>query len=207
VGVTRKGSYGDFTGEIYALALTDSGLYVGGGFDSAGGVAAKGVAVYDFDKGWQALGDSVSSTYTPYVYALAASPDGVYAGGEFTAAGTAQTSSLARWDGKRWQALGDGLSESASVKALAVFDGSVYVGGQFSSAGDAPASAFTRWGPPAAVEVVRPQIQGSNARATATPRANPRPGATATPTPCPTRTTTGGGVAGQGAPCGRPSRR
>ncbi len=208
VGVTRKGSFDDFSGEVYALALTDSALYVGGLFDSAGGVAARGVAAYDFKEGWQALGDSVSSTYTPYVYSLAASPDGVYAGGEFTAAGTAQTPSLARWDGKRWQALGSGLSAGASVKSLALFDGSLYVGGQFSSAGGAPASAFTRWGPPGAVEVARPQIQGGNARATATPRpSSQRPAATATPTACPTRSTTGGGVAGQAAPCGRPSRR
>lgn len=127
VGITRKGSFDDFSGEVYAVALTENALYVGGVFDRAGGVAARGVAVYDFQKGWQALGDSVSNAYTPYVYALAAGPEGVYAGGEFTAAGTAQTTSLARWDGKRWNGLGAGLGTGAVVKALAVGDGSVYV--------------------------------------------------------------------------------
>jgi len=223
VGVTRKDSFDDFSGEIYALALTKKALYVGGIFDRAGGVVAQGVAVYDFEQGWQALGSGVSSTYTPYVYSLAASPDGVYVGGEFMAAGTARTPSLAYWNGmwKRWEALGSGLGTDASVKALALFDNSVYVGGEFIAAGDGPASAFARWGPPAAVEVARPQIQGGNTVATATPRpssqrpratATPRPSsqrprATATPTPCPTRSTTGAGGAGQSAPCGRPSRR
>ena len=211
VGVTRLGAFDEFSGEVYALAVTEQALYVGGVFDSAGGVATRGVATFDFDEGWQALGDSVSSIYTPYVYSLAVSPDGLLAGGEFTAAGRAQTSSLARWDGtrKQWEGLGGGLSPGASVRALAVFGESVYVGGQFVSAGTSPASAFARWGPPVHVQLTQSQILGRYARPTATPR--PTLGPTATPTPTPTpcaiRPVTGGGVAGQVAPCGLPSRR
>ncbi|MCL4831997.1 MAG: hypothetical protein KJZ86_06135 [Caldilineaceae bacterium] len=203
VGVTRKGSYGDFSGEVYALALTEKALYVGGLFDRAGGVAARSVAAYDFQKGWQALGDSVSNAYTPYVYALAAGPDGIYAGGDFTAAGAAQTPSLAHWDEmwQRWEALDGGLSSGAVVKVLTVGDGSLYVGGQFSAAGGAPAAAFARWGQPVTIPVVRPQIRGGNSRVT------PTPAPTAAPTPCPTRKATGAGVTGQSAPCGGPTRR
>lgn len=215
IGVTRLGTFDEFSGEVYALAVTESALYVGGVFDSAGGVAARSVAAFDFDEGWHALGDSVSSIYTPYVYSLAVSPDSVYAGGEFTAAGTALTSSLARWNGmwKRWEALGDGLSAGASVKALALFNDSLYVGGQFISAGTAPASAFGRWGPPMPMNTTLPQIQGRNARGTPTPtptsRASLAPTATPSPspTPCAIRPVTGSGVAGQAVPCGRPSRR
>ncbi len=197
VGVTRLGTFAEFSGEVYALAVTESALYVGGVFDSTGGVAARGVATFDFDEGWQALGESVSSTDTPYVYSLAVSPDGLFAGGEFTAAGRAQTSSLARWDGERkqWEGLGNGLSPGASVRALAVFGDSLYVGGQFVSAGTSPASAFARWGPPVQVQLTQSQVLGRYAMPTPTP------------TPCAIRPVTGGGVGGQAVPCGLPSRR
>ncbi len=203
LGVTRRGSFGDdFGGEIYALALTERALYVGGIFDKAGGVAAKEVAAFHFKEGWQALGDSVSKEYNPAVYALSAAGDSVVVGGEFTAAGTAKTASIARWDEiwGSWQALGDGLNADASVRALALFDGSVYVGGQFVSAGGAPAAAFARWGPPASEEVVRPQIRGRASTPTST-RTPTRTGVNPTPTPCPTRAATGQPT------CGRPSRR
>ena len=63
VGVTRRGSFDDFAGQVYTLALTDSALYVGGVFDKAGNVAASGVALFDFQRGWQALALGVSIMY------------------------------------------------------------------------------------------------------------------------------------------------
>jgi len=158
VGVTRQGNSGEFAGEVYTLAVTESALYVGGVFDKAGDVPASSVALFDFRRGWQSLGDGVRSIYTPSVYALAVVGNSVYIGGDFSAAGTARTAAIARWDGvlHRWQTLRDGLSAEASVNALAVFDESLYVGGHFISAGDIPAAGFSRWGPPAADSADRP---------------------------------------------------
>jgi len=198
VGVTRRGSFNDFSGEVYALALTDSALYVGGVFDKAGKIAASGIALFHVQRGWQALGSGVSSMYTPYVYALAAVGNNVYVGGDFSAAGTAKTAAIARWDAvlNRWQTMNDGLSAEASVKALAILDGSVYVGGHFVSAGDAPAAGFSRWGPPiddpnvrsGQNDVTRPVIRERNGIPT---RVNRTPTLTPTATPIVTPIVTG----------------
>ncbi len=197
VGVTVRGSFGDdYAGDVYALALTDQALYVGGAFDKAGGVAAGSVAAFDFQQGWQALGDSVSHTYTPAVNALVAADRTVYVGGEFTAAGRAPGNSIAAWDEVRqqWQGLQGGVSADSPVNALTVADESLYVGGQFITAGDAPAASFARWGAP-----VTP------AKPTPLPRRGALSGganAAPTPTPCPANAATGG-LRGLASPCGK----
>jgi hypothetical protein len=67
---------------VNALAVSGNDVYVGGNFDSRGGVAAKNVAKWDGST-WSALGSGTNG----YVAALAASDSDVYAGGWFTSAG------------------------------------------------------------------------------------------------------------------------
>ena len=67
---------------VAALAVVGSDVYVGGTFQSAGGVRAPHVARWD-GTAWNAMGTGLDST----VYALAASPAGVAVGGEFLAVG------------------------------------------------------------------------------------------------------------------------
>jgi hypothetical protein len=90
---------------VSALRVHDDGsgpaLYAGGGFVSAGGVAASNVARWD-GTAWTALGSGLAGSVDD-VWALAVYDDGsgpaLYAGGEFTTAGGAAVSNLARWDG------------------------------------------------------------------------------------------------------------
>jgi hypothetical protein len=71
----------------------------------------------------------------------------LYAGGQFTVAGGATVSNVARWNGASWSGVGSGTN--GIVQALAVFDDgtgpALYAGGQFASAGGGGAANIARW--------------------------------------------------------------
>jgi hypothetical protein len=74
----------------------------------------------------------------------------VYVGGRFSRAGTVETRNVARWDGERWHALGEGvggedLSVTPYVDALALRGQTLYVGGYFTEAGSGDARIVARW--------------------------------------------------------------
>jgi hypothetical protein len=76
----------------------------------------------------------------------------LYAGGFFRNAGGVNTTCIAKWDGKRWWPLSNGIAMSVaspSVTALAVVQvGSsraLYAGGTFSTAGGVSANSIARW--------------------------------------------------------------
>jgi len=69
------------------------------------------------------------------VYALAVSGSDVYAGGGFTTAGSTAASSIAKWNGSNWSALGSGIGGIFDVTALAVLGNELYAGGPFTTAG------------------------------------------------------------------------
>jgi hypothetical protein len=90
-------------------------LYAGGSFDSAGGVAAHGIARWN-GSSWSALGSGMATTTgTPSVTALASFDDGsgrqLFAGGYFLSAGGVPSNGLAKWDGTIWTDLGLGAGE------------------------------------------------------------------------------------------------
>jgi hypothetical protein len=84
------------------------------------------------------------------VSAMAFGPDGsLYAGGEFTTAGSVIARYIARWDGAQWYPLGSGMGGSDPypfVYDLAFGpDGSLYAGGDFTTAGGVAANHIARW--------------------------------------------------------------
>ncbi len=100
------------------------------------------------DGSWDDRFGHPSVTYTAYTMALA--PDGdLYVGGTFTSIGGVKANNVARWDGRRWHALGDGIENgNGYVYALAFGpDGAVYVGGYFANAGGTRANSIARWDP------------------------------------------------------------
>lgn len=135
---------------VRALAVgSDGNLYAGGDFTEAGGVPARRVACWDGTR-WTALGTGGTNGFDDAVLALAATADGVYAGGRFTTAGgRTNIQAVAFWDGASWMALGQGLGSSAGspvVQALAVTPGGgLQAGGSFSTAGGASVNALARW--------------------------------------------------------------
>ncbi len=140
-------------GRIYAQLVHDDGagpaLYVGGKFNSIGGVAANNVARWD-GTSWSALGTLEPNNA---VQALAFHDDGtgggmqLYAGGPFLKAGGQFVFGIARFDGTAWHGVGNGFDQS--VSALEVFDdGSgpqLYAGGGFSSSPPHAVQRVARW--------------------------------------------------------------
>ncbi len=69
--------------------------------------------------------------------------DQLVAVGFFNYIGGAPAKNVARWDGRRWHALGTGLNDSAG--AITVYEGDVIVGGGFTSAGGVSCARVARW--------------------------------------------------------------
>lgn len=108
-------------GTVHALeASNEGGLYVGGGFNSAGLTEKEFLAKWD-GTSFAPLGNGPT---VGQVYALEAHDDGsgevLYAGGTFTSIGGVAALRVARWDGAAWAPLGSGLSDT--VEDLGVFD-------------------------------------------------------------------------------------
>ncbi|MEX2081365.1 MAG: hypothetical protein WEC33_07085, partial [Dehalococcoidia bacterium] len=75
----------------------------------------------------------------------------LYAGGNFSMAGSTPANRVAKWDGAAWSALGPGVTEplfGGAVYALAAHGSSLVVGGFFDTAGGQPAQFIARWGCP-----------------------------------------------------------
>ena len=95
------------------------------------------------DANWVSLNPGIPGANGP-VYAAAVDSNGIlYAGGQFSLIGTVAASSIARWNGTTWSALGSGVD--GTVQALAVSGTNLYVGGNFTTAGGVPANAIAVW--------------------------------------------------------------
>jgi hypothetical protein len=132
-------------GPVYAIAVLPNGdIVAGGGFTSAGGVAANRIARWNGSQ-WLPMG----AGFNGEVKALAVMSNGdLIAGGEFWwLPGNAQASAIAIWNGSSWSELGGGMSGNGRcVWALAAMpNGDLIAGGTFSRAGGVPASNIARW--------------------------------------------------------------
>jgi trimeric autotransporter adhesin len=152
------------SGRVHDLALFDdhSGrgllVFVGGEFNSAGGILANRVAAWN-GLTWAPLGEGPANGVNDLVYALAVYDDGsdrgpeLYAGGAFTMAGGVPANRIAKWNGRSWSQLGtitlNGVNDP--VYTLTVLDeggdagSSLYVGGLFTYTGGGPANRIARW--------------------------------------------------------------
>lgn len=84
---------------VYALAVRDEVVYVGGRFTNAGSQAIWSLARFD-GTNWTSLGAGIrpwTSTTAGYVRALAWDKDALWVGGLFPGAGNKAAASLARW--------------------------------------------------------------------------------------------------------------
>ncbi len=137
---------GGADGWVRALGLFDDGsgpaLYVGGAFTSASGRPVARIARWD-GRGWSPLGAGLGGGDV-LVRAFAVFDDGkgpaLYVGGHFETAGTIAATNIARWDGREWSPVGNGLPGTDpgthdGVWALGVYDGgggggpALYAGG------------------------------------------------------------------------------
>ena len=114
-------------GEVWALAVIGTDLYVGGAFTTAGGNVSNHIAKWD-GSAWSPLLstntgiDGLNGTVT----ALAVIGTDLYAGGWFTTAGGIPALNIAKWDGSNWTALGSGISAAGAINALAAMGNDLY---------------------------------------------------------------------------------
>jgi RHS repeat-associated protein len=131
-------TFGGFANELSPatdqrdLAVFDSGsgpeLYVGGNFFSAGGIEVNNIARLQ-GSNWLPLGDKAPNDR---VRTLTTFDDGrgeaLFLAGDFASAGGIGAAKVARWDGLKFEALGDGLT--GSVNELVPFGGELWAAGQ-----------------------------------------------------------------------------
>ncbi len=120
---------------VTAIAVNGSDIYVGGYFNSAGGIDVNYIAKFD-GASWSPLGDGVSGNdphNIPHISAITTGAGNVYVGGAFATAGGVSTNNIAIWDGSNWYPLGNGVSDSycgrVDVTTIVVGGSIVYVGG------------------------------------------------------------------------------
>jgi len=128
-------------GIVYSMVWYDGVLYIGGAFDSAGGVATANIAQWE-GSGWK----RVSGDFDAPVRALVAHDGVLYCGGGFSAVGGVPARNVAKYTiaTRRWSDVGDG--PNSAVFALTTDpDGRLYAGGGFSGCGDSAANHVARW--------------------------------------------------------------
>jgi hypothetical protein len=127
-GTSWSAAPSGFDGAVRALCELPSGggLVAGGSFTHVNGHAAAGVARWD-GTSWSAFGAGISGG-PAHVHALLACDDPalggpcLYAGGEFTTAGSTSAGNVARWDGAAWNAAGIGTAGGNSITSGAVHE-------------------------------------------------------------------------------------
>lgn len=134
--------------QVRALAVgSDGTLYAGGHFQTAGTKTALRVAYWNGTE-WNPMGNAPENGMNSDVYALVVggSSGTLYAGGNFTTAGTATANYVAYWNGTQWSGLvynANGMS--SKVFALAYANGTLYAGGEFTTAGGVTANHVASW--------------------------------------------------------------
>jgi hypothetical protein len=163
---------GGIQNEVDALALSGSTLYVGGLFNSIGGLTRHNIAALDTSSGnatsWNPNADRI-------VLTLCVSGSTVYAGGDFTTIGGQTRNHIAALDANtdtnnatNWDPNAD-----TGVRVLAVSGSTVYAGGDFHSIGGQPRTRIaalnanidtnnaTNWDPNANGPVLALAVSGS----------------------------------------------
>ncbi len=150
-----------FDGYARVLAFLGDDLFAAGRFRTADGTAATNIARWDGNQ-WLSLGAGLRllepqchdcSLDDPGIHgrvkAIAAMGDQLFAGGKFDWADGVRATNIARWDGVRWHALGEGLADQ--VESLAVFQNELYANA---------AVAISKWNGTRWVEVARSDMPG-----------------------------------------------
>ena len=83
------------------------------------------------------------STWDGHVNAIVHRDGNVYIGGEFDRVGLVDANNIARWDGRRWHPLGEGVN--GEVTEIYAAQTALFVAGTFWEAGGEPAPYVARW--------------------------------------------------------------
>ena len=134
---------------VYALAVWNNKLYIGGEFQTIGGVVSPRLAALNGTT-YQAVPGSPTSGR---VEVLLPTANGLYVGGTFTSVGGQTVNRVALLSANgTWSALGTGIGPW-TVKALALHNGFLYAGGNFTQDGAGqPLNYIAVWSAPTALQ-------------------------------------------------------
>jgi hypothetical protein len=126
-------------GPVYEILGSPTNAFVGGRFDSAGGVAAKNIAYWD-GTNWFPLVGSQGNGLDSTVLVITQIGDTILIGGNFTHAGGKVANHLAVWipSAAVWIPFIDHNGENGvngGVDAISVINGTIIIGGGFTNAG------------------------------------------------------------------------
>ncbi|MDB5051294.1 MAG: hypothetical protein JWO30_4365 [Fibrobacteres bacterium] len=140
------------TATVGALAIGGDSLYAVGRFQTAPGVVAKWVAVYNLtSKVWSALGGDGNGPSLPEMNAVAVSGSELFLAGNFVSDAYGNTvNHIMKFDlaAKTGSSLKLGMTQGPSpitVFGLAAGDGNLYVAGQFTLQGGSRGENVARW--------------------------------------------------------------
>ncbi|MCH8148956.1 MAG: hypothetical protein IH987_13415 [Planctomycetes bacterium] len=146
------GGVGGGLPHVRSLCVFDDGtgraLYVGGQFQSAGGVLMSKVAKWD-GQNWSDLGFGLGAWVTSMQVFDDGHGEALYAAGKFSNSGPFVRNYIAKWDPayRIWWSVGVGVDDN--IYGTAVFDDGegpdLYVNGRFTAAGGVPANSVAKW--------------------------------------------------------------
>ena len=138
-GLSEGNPYKIQSGSVKSIVMNDDKVYVGGNFNTAGGITVNNIAVWDGQK-WFSFDKGIEGS----VNTIAIGNDGkFYAGGTFEPNSLPEIKNIAIWDGKQWASVGGGTS--GTVNAIVPLGNDLYVGGSFYKAGTIPSQGFAKW--------------------------------------------------------------
>jgi Immunoglobulin domain len=131
-----QGGFTGPNGPVFALGTYNPNPFLigftvfGGSFSSAGGSAVNNLATWRLSS-WGTLGTGFNGT----VRALVNYNGGLYAAGDFTAAGGVACAHIAKYISGVWQPVPTAGGFNGTVNTLFVYGGRLYAGGTFTTAG------------------------------------------------------------------------
>ncbi len=134
---------------VWAIAHDGGTTYVGGDFqyvDSAPTQYVYGIAALDrATSTWSSLGTGITGGSKPFVSAIVVDGDYVYAGGDFTTAGSVASRGIARFkkSTKTWESMSGGVQ--GIVHGMALGGGKLWVVGLFNKAGSVACDDVARF--------------------------------------------------------------
>jgi len=128
---------------VYAISQGEnfSSCYIGGHFDSIGGVGAKRLAYFDdYTHTFSEVGGGVEGGDVYSIIRLGVND--IYVAGNFKKAGNINANCIAHWNGVTWETYGEGTD--STILCIAFVANSVYIGGNFHHAGGIEANYIAR---------------------------------------------------------------
>ena len=149
----------------FVMCVYNNALYVGGTFDSVGGVAATNIAKWD-GSSWSAVGAGLgiagTSVYsdTNGVYCLTVYSNKLIAGGYFNVASSLPVNNIAAWNGSTWSILGSGVS--GGVQAMSPYQNDLYASMSYSDGAGHSTYFVSKWNGSSWTNIVAGPGTGTN---------------------------------------------